>query len=88
MTYQVKTDQRFDKQLAKLDKTTALRIVYWLKNNLDGVENPRAIGKPLTGKLKGQWRYRVGVYRIIAVINDGELLVLCLTVGHRRGVYK
>lgn len=36
----------------------------------------------------GEWRVRVGDHRIVYEIHDGELLVLVLTVGHRREVYR
>ena len=35
----------------------------------------------------GQWRYRVGDYRIIAGIHDDKVLIMVMTVGHRRDVY-
>lgn len=36
----------------------------------------------------GEWRVRVGDHRIVYEIHDGELLVLVLTVGHRREVHR
>jgi mRNA interferase RelE/StbE len=42
----------------------------------------------LTGDLKGLWRYRVADYRIVAKIEDDRFIVLVLTVGHRRDVYR
>jgi mRNA interferase RelE/StbE len=36
----------------------------------------------------GEWRVRTGDYRIVYEINDGELLVLVLAVGHRRDTYR
>jgi mRNA interferase RelE/StbE len=46
------------------------------------------VGKPLTGSLKGYWRYRVGDYRIICELRDEELLILVIEIAHRREVYK
>ena len=37
--------------------------------------------------MKGLWRYRIGDYRMICEIRDDELIILALTVGHRREVY-
>nr|WP_239027027.1 type II toxin-antitoxin system RelE/ParE family toxin [Geomonas oryzisoli] len=34
------------------------------------------------------WRYRVGDYRIICQIHDDRLVVLALTIGHRRQIYR
>jgi mRNA interferase RelE/StbE len=36
----------------------------------------------------GEWRVRTGDYRIIYEINEGELAILVLTMGHRREVYR
>jgi mRNA interferase RelE/StbE len=34
------------------------------------------------------WRYRVGDYRIVARLNDEELVIIVIRVGHRREVYR
>ena len=75
------------KQLKKMDKHTALMLTGWLRKNLDGCEDPRRHGKGLTANRSGQWRYRVGDYRIIANIQDETVTILVLTIGHRREVY-
>lgn len=56
--------------------------------NLEGYENPRIQGKVLTSNCNGQWRYRIGDYSLICIIEDKELIILALTVGHRRDVYE
>jgi mRNA interferase RelE/StbE len=52
------------------------------------LDDPRSLGKALTGPLGGLWRYRVGDYRVICDIQDGALCVLVLQVGNRREVYR
>ena len=37
--------------------------------------------------LKVSWRYGVGAYRVIVNIQDSELIILALEVGHRRDIY-
>ena len=77
------------KQLRKLDKQTARRILDFLDERVAGALNPRDTGKALTGPLLGTfWRYRVGDYRIICEIQDGKLCVLVIEIGHRRDVYR
>jgi mRNA interferase RelE/StbE len=77
------------KQLRKLDKQTARRIIDFLDERIAGAENPRETGKPLTGPMLGTfWRYRVGDYRIICDIQDGQLRVLVVQIGHRKEVYR
>ena len=88
MIYNVKFSESAVKELKKLDKTTARIIKNWIVKNLVDTSNPRLHGKPLTGKLKGIWRYRVGDYRIFAEINDHELIILLFDIGHMRDVYK
>jgi mRNA interferase RelE/StbE len=85
--YSVKTTAKFDKQIRKLDKSTALRITNWLRRNIDSTRRPRLRGKALKGSLKDLWCYRIGTYRVLAQIHDNELVILCVTVEHRRSVY-
>ena len=49
--------------------------------------DPRQHGKKLTANRNGQWRYRIGDYRLICEINDNELVILALSLGHRREIY-
>lgn len=76
------------KQLKKLDKPTAALIIGWIRKNLEGCDNPRIHGKGLTANRSGQWRYRVGDYRIIAEIDDDKIVILVLNIGHRRDIYE
>lgn len=76
------------KQLAKLDKHTRKLIYAWIDKNLQGCENPRQHGKGLTANHSGQWRYRVGNYRIIAEIEEDKIVILILNIGHRRDIYE
>ena len=87
MSYQIRTTERFDREFSKLDKYTQRMIKAWINKNLVDCDNPRARGKGLTANRSGQWRYRIGDYRLICEINDGALIVLALTVGNRRDVY-
>ncbi|AEQ51969.1 addiction module toxin, RelE/StbE family [Pelagibacterium halotolerans B2] len=52
------------------------------------LDDPRQAGSALMGQLSGYWRYRIGDYRVLCRIIDGELLVLVVEVGHRREVYR
>lgn len=88
MGYRLIYNQKARKQLKKMDSRVAYMLAQRLKSMLDGIENPRSIGKALTGQFKGLWRYRVGNYRVICDIRDDELIILALEVGHRKEVYK
>ena len=87
MRYHVEYLPKVVKTLKKMDKFTKRIIYEWIDKNLEGCEDPRIHGKPLSANRVGQWRYRVGDYRIIALIEDDKLVILVITIGHRREVY-
>ena len=87
MSYHVETTARFDKEFKKLDKYTQQIIKSWIGKNLQNCENPRAHGKGISANKSGQWRYRIGEDRLLCLIQDEELIILALTVGHRRDIY-
>jgi mRNA interferase RelE/StbE len=87
MRYTVEYSQQAVKDLKKLDKHTASLLLGWIEKNLVDCENPRQHGKGLTANRSGQWRYRVGDYRILADIQDEKIVILVLEIGHRREIY-
>lgn len=88
MSYKVEYSKTAQKQIKKLDNYTKVMLMNWIKNNLVDCEDPRSRGKALKGNLKNQWRYRVGNYRILCDIEDGRLVILVISVGHRRDIYE
>ena len=88
MTYSVETTARFDKEFKKLDRYTQRMLKSWIEKNLVGCSDPRQHGKGLTANRAGQWRYRIGDYSLICEIKDNELIILALTIGHRREIYE
>lgn len=88
MKYGVETTERFDKEFKKLDRYTQRMIKAWIEKNLVECMNPRQHGKGLTANRSGQWRYRIGDYRLICQIQDNKLVILALSVGHRREIYR
>ena len=87
MAYSLVFTKEADKQIAKLDPGVRRMILKWLDKNVNGCLDPRAHGKALSANRAGQWRYRIGDYRAIVVIEDDRLIVLCIHVAHRREVY-
>lgn len=75
------------KTVKKMDKYQATLLTRWLYRNIDGTANPREHGKALSANRAGQWRYRIGNYRVIVEIEDERLVVTAIQVGHRRNVY-
>lgn len=87
-SYHVDYTPEAQKIIDKLDNSVRNRINNWIKDNLEGCENPRWQGKALKGQFKGRWRYRVGDYRIIAQIQDDKVIILVVDVDKRNDVYK
>ena len=87
MIYQIVTTDKFDKSFKKPDKQTQKIIKAWIEKNLMGCDNPRLHGKWLTANKSGQWRYRVGNYRILAEIRDNELVLVLVEASHRSRIY-
>ena len=89
MAWQIKLSKEADKALDKLDPSVARRILRFLYERVATLEDPRNIGESLKGSQLGQfWKYRVGDYRVISHIEDGELCILVVRIGNRRDVYR
>lgn len=78
-----------EKELGKLPKQIAKRIVSKILDNASQ-QNVLARAKALTGKFDGSYRYRVGDYRVIFMLDDnGSIVVLTvLNIKHRKEIYK
>jgi mRNA interferase RelE/StbE len=87
MTWKIEFDNRARKELRKLDPQIQDRILKWLRQTLATDKDPRRLGKSLKGRMKGLWRYRVGDYRIISQIQDENILILVVRIGHRGDIY-
>ncbi|MGT2775760.1 type II toxin-antitoxin system RelE family toxin [Streptococcus hyovaginalis] len=86
--YQVEYSKKAQKQIKKLDRSIQKLLFSWIDKNLDQTNNPRQHGKGLTGNHSGEWRYRIGNYRLICDIQDDKMIILALEVGHRNNIYK
>lgn len=86
--YRVEYTPKAVKQLTKLDKYTRNLIYAWIDKNLQDCENPIIHGKGLVANRSGQWRYRIGDYRLICEIQDKKITILVFEVGHRKSIYE
>ena len=74
--------------LKEMDASISDRLTSYLKERVMALDDPRKLGKALTGvKLGNYWRYRTGSCRIIVNIIDSDLIVLVVRVGDRKDVY-
>lgn len=76
------------KELKKLGKAEAARILATLEHRIATLDDPRTLGSALTGELGGLWRWRIGDYRVIARIADERITILVVRVAHRRDAYR
>jgi len=76
-----------EKQLRKLDRKWQALILDYLEDEVAPLENPRNKGKALLRDKKGFWRYRIGDYRAICKIEDDRMVIVAVTIGHRKDVY-
>lgn len=86
--YKVEFENDPRKVLKKMDKHQSGMIMGWIKKNLVDCEDPRAFGKALVANHSGKWRYRIGDYRLVVNIEEDKVLILVLSVGHRKDIYK
>ena len=76
------------KQIRELDRPIQQRILNYFRARVLSADDPRQLGKALTGDKGGLWRYRIGDYRAICKLEGERLVVLVLAIGHRREVYR
>ena len=88
MAWTVEISDVAERALRKLDRQVQKLILDWLDDRIEGCKNPRHFGEPLKGDKAGFWRYRIGNYRVLCDIQDKHVVVLVLTIGHRRQIYR
>jgi mRNA interferase RelE/StbE len=88
LTWAIDYTQTARNQIKKLDRPVSKRILDFMDNRVAKQEDPRALGKPLSGPLGTLWRYRVGDYRILCEIQHSAVRILVIRIGHRAEVYR
>ena len=76
------------KELKKLGRSEAARIVATLEQRIVPLDDPRQVGEALAGNLAGLWRWRIGDYRVIGRIEDARVVILIVRIAHRREAYR
>jgi mRNA interferase RelE/StbE len=87
MAWSVEVTPTARKQLEELDPPIARRILSFLSQRVEKLDDPRQIGERLHGTLSQFWKYSVGDYRLICSLEHDRFVVLVLRVGHRREIY-
>ena len=89
MVWIIKYTESSSKQLEKLDKQTALRVLDFMDERVAVLADPRSLGKNLKGPKMGEyWRYRVGDIRVVCNMLGVQMTVLVIEIGNRREVYR
>lgn len=88
MSWDCRFTESAKRELSTLDRQAQKDILLYLETRIAPGEDPRRFGKPLKANLNGLWRYRVRDYRLLCQIKDEVLLVLVVSVGHRKDVYQ
>ncbi len=82
--YNVFLSPQAKKDLKRLPKHYETAIILSLRE----LRESPGIGKPLTKELAGKFSYKIGMYRIIYVINEQNKTVNILSAGYRGTVYQ
>jgi len=85
--WQIRFEAKAAKAFRKLDRQTQQRIRLYLRDLSTRSEHVRQFGKALSHDRSGFWRYRVGKYRIICKLLDGEMVIVVMDVGKRDSIY-
>ena len=89
MAWRVEFDPAAAKELGKLERQVASRILAFLNSRIAILDDPRCVGEALKGsKLGDFWKYRIGDYRVIAKIEDETVKILVIKIGNRKEVYR
>jgi len=84
VTCSIRIKRSAAKELARIPRADRVRIV----RAIDGLADAPLSGSALKGELRGLRRVRVGHYRVVYEVLDGELVVLVVRVSHRRNAYR
>ena len=87
MKYAFRWRERAVRQLRAIPQQTALTILQALTPLGDDPYRPDANVRKIAG-YEDRYRLRVGDYRVIYQVLDGQLVILVIGVGHRREIYR
>ena len=91
MNWKLEISETALKQLKRLNASVKDKILQYLKDYLkrinDNSINPKEDLKPLLGNKQGLYRLRYRDYRVIVAIEEEEIKIIALSIGHRKDVY-
>lgn len=84
VTYSIRIKRSAARKLARIPRADRVRIV----RAIDNLADEPLSGSALKGELRGLRRLRVGHYRVVYEVLDGELVILVVRVSHPREAYR
>ena len=90
MGYATRFTPHAQRDMLKIQRPEALRILHrlaGLQKAMDAGDTTAFDVKALQGH-DARWRLRVGDYRVVYTVEDGQLVVWVLAVANRRDVYR
>jgi len=89
MAWKIEFTPEAQRNLDRLDRQIARRVVRFIVERIADLEDPRSLGEALHGPDLGRyWKYRAGDYRVIAKIEDARVTIVVIRIGNRREVYR
>lgn len=82
--YIIKYTREAKKRIEKLDPS----IKQIIKKAIESLSSNPYRGKALSYELAGLYSLRTSDYRIIYRVREKEVIIIIITIGHRREIYK
>jgi mRNA interferase RelE/StbE len=76
------------RQFQKLPKSEKVRLLGYLQNRVAEMDMLRSAARKLASEAGDLWRYRVGNYRIVVEFSETGLVIVVVSVAHRREVHR
>ena len=84
VSYSLRIKASAVKSLRRVPAAERLRLI----EAIDRLATEPTAGGVLKGEFRGLRRLRVGRYRIVYEVDEGELTILVIRIGHRKDVYR
>ena len=88
LAWTVKFSTRAVKSLKRIDRPNQELIFKFMTEKVVKHPDPISLAKKLSGNLGDFYRFRLGDYRIVCEVQNQELIILILQIGHRQNIYQ
>ena len=88
LAWTVKFSTRAVKSLKRIDRPHQELILKFMTEKVAKNPDPISLAKKLSGNLGDFYRFRLGDYRIVCEVQNQELIILILQIGHRQNIYQ